>query len=399
MGRRGAVGLIFLVLAAGSLLVFACGDGGGGRDSLLVFNANDGSGRELWVLDKEGSLEMVDIDATSSASPGPFSKFGGKLYFRARDADHGDELWVYDGVNAPSMVANINTDDTNVFGSWPGEEIGSKTNDMIVYKGRFYFAASTWEERWLWVYDGSGSPSVASTDFTDPRYIVHYDDKLFFRASGISDSEKLWSFDGSSAAVAASVAGNYFTEYDGKLYFMGDDGVNGYELWVYDADSGTAEMVTDIWAGASSSSPSELTVFNGRLFFPATEATYGRELYVFDSESGIAQMVTDLNTGDDSYPSGLTVYDGSLYFSADDGTESTLWMYNGIDAPSKVAGARTVELYSDNRTAVYDGMLYFNGFTVEDGWEPRVYDGISAPSILADINSAGDSDAWQFFVY
>jgi ELWxxDGT repeat protein len=399
MGRSGVVVLMSFVLAVGLILILSCGGGGGGRDSRLVFNASDGSGRELWVLDKNGSLEMVDIDATSGASPGPFSKFDNKLYFRARDADHGDELWVYDGVNAPTMVANINTDDTNEFGSWPGEELGSKTNDMVVYKGRFYFAASTSEDRWLWVYDGSGSPSVASTAFTDPRYIVEYDDKLFFRASDVSEDQGLWSFDGSSAAVAASVGGNYFTVYDGKLYFMGNDVVSGYELWVYDAASGTAEMVTDIWPGGDSSSPSELTVFEDRLYFPATDDTHGRGLHVFDSKSGTAQMLTDLNVGGSSYPAGLTVYDGSLYFSADDGSDTTLWKYNGIDSPSKVAGARTVEFYSGNLTAVFNGKLYFNGYSAEDGWEPRVYDGISAPSILADINSAGDSDAWQFFVY
>lgn len=399
MGRWGAAVFVSFFLVAGSVLIYSCGDGGGSRESRLVFNASDGNGRELWILDKSGSLEMVDIDATSSASPGPFAKFGNKLYFRARDADHGDELWVYDGVNAPTMVANINTDDTKEFGSWPGEEMGSWTNDMVVYKGRFYFAASTSDQRWLWVYDGSGSPSVASTAFAEPRYLVEYDDRLFFSASDLSENEGVWSFDGSSAAVAASVECNYFIVYDDKLYFSGNEGVNGYELWVFDAASGTAEMVTDIRTGADSSSPSGLTVFDDRLYFTATDGTNGRELYVFDSQSGNAQMLTDLNIGDSSYPAGLTIYDGGLYFSADDGTGYTLWMYNGIDSPSKVAGAGTVELYSINRTAVFDGKLYFSGYTAEDGWEPRVYDGISAPSLLADINTAGDSDVWQFFVY
>ncbi|UCG39275.1 MAG: hypothetical protein JSV00_03310, partial [bacterium] len=69
MGRTRVWEPVIGILFAATLLITACGGGGGGgRDSRLFFNADDGNGRELWVLDKAGSLEMIDIDATSSAS-------------------------------------------------------------------------------------------------------------------------------------------------------------------------------------------------------------------------------------------------------------------------------------------------------------------------------------------
>ena len=37
------------------------------------------------------------------------------LYFEATDGNNGKELWKYDGVNAPSMVADINSGSDNSY--------------------------------------------------------------------------------------------------------------------------------------------------------------------------------------------------------------------------------------------------------------------------------------------
>ncbi|UCG39139.1 MAG: hypothetical protein JSV00_02580, partial [bacterium] len=134
-------------------------------------------------------------------------------------------------------------------------------------------------------------------------------------------------------------------------------------------------------------------------YFTASAEVGNSELWVYDDDTDSAQMVTDLYPGGSSSPWGLIVYGGMLFFGAEDGSGRTLWSYNGVDAPAKVAGASTVQTGYDDDGAVFDGSLYFSGYNTASGFEPWRYDMLAAPSMLADINSAGGSYPWQFFVY
>jgi ELWxxDGT repeat protein len=66
-------------------------------DQSLVFTASNGpSGNELWVLAKGSTTPTLpgDIAAgTASANPVQPTVSGGKLYFRANDRVHGEQLW------------------------------------------------------------------------------------------------------------------------------------------------------------------------------------------------------------------------------------------------------------------------------------------------------------------
>ncbi|DAC55308.1 MAG TPA: hypothetical protein HA359_00885, partial [Candidatus Poseidoniaceae archaeon] len=52
------------------------------------------------------------------------------LYFEANDGNNGDELWKYDGVNAPSMVADI----------YPGSS-HSEPSYFMVFNNDLFFVA------------------------------------------------------------------------------------------------------------------------------------------------------------------------------------------------------------------------------------------------------------------
>ena len=53
---------------------------------------------------------VADIRSGSDNSyPSDFIVFNNALYFEASDGTNGNELWKYDGNNAPSMVADINS--------------------------------------------------------------------------------------------------------------------------------------------------------------------------------------------------------------------------------------------------------------------------------------------------
>ena len=52
---------------------------------------------------------VADINPDGSSDAGRWRNvFNNALYFGADDGTSGNELWKYDGVNAPSMVADIN---------------------------------------------------------------------------------------------------------------------------------------------------------------------------------------------------------------------------------------------------------------------------------------------------
>ena len=51
---------------------------------------------------------VADINPSGNSHPSYLTVFNNALYFKADDGTNGDELWKYDGVNAPSMVADIN---------------------------------------------------------------------------------------------------------------------------------------------------------------------------------------------------------------------------------------------------------------------------------------------------
>ena len=78
----------------------------------LYFSANDGTnGYELWKYDGTNAPSMVaDINSGSGNSdPGYLTVFNNELYFSAYDISNGYELWKYDGTNAPSIIADINS--------------------------------------------------------------------------------------------------------------------------------------------------------------------------------------------------------------------------------------------------------------------------------------------------
>ena len=50
---------------------------------------------------------LLILDREVAFQPNDFIVFNNELYFEANDGTNGNELWKYDGVNAPSMVADI----------------------------------------------------------------------------------------------------------------------------------------------------------------------------------------------------------------------------------------------------------------------------------------------------
>lgn len=83
-----------------------------------------------------------------------FSTYNGKLYFEADDGVHGYELWVYDGINPPTMVIDL----------YPGA-LGAGAAFMTIYRGELYFTATGGDSISTELYKlGSGSSGIIKTN-------------------------------------------------------------------------------------------------------------------------------------------------------------------------------------------------------------------------------------------
>jgi ELWxxDGT repeat protein len=260
---------------------------------------------ELWEYDGVNPPQRVAdiIPGTFTGScPTNLTVYKGKLYFTASSKDEYDyeidevylldnELWVYDGENPPSEVADIN----------PGIWDSCPTN-LTVYKKKLYFYASNeLYRRQLWVYNGISSPEIVmdvvpENDGYSPNGITCFKNKLFFGASDGIHGMELWVYDGVNPpsmvadihkGCGSSYPGGFYnyttTVFKDKLYFCADDGKHGYELWVYDGNS-PPSLVADIYRGKKSSYPCGFSEYSGKLYFSADDGVHGREVWELTAE-------------------------------------------------------------------------------------------------------------------
>ncbi|MTB51071.1 ELWxxDGT repeat protein [Lewinella sp. W8] len=267
---------------------------------LLLFRAdNDTNGVELWISDgtPEGTRLVRDIneDPGSSAgnsNPDNFILFNNKVYFKARDANNGDELWETDGTTAGTRLV----DDIN-----PGST-GSNPFDFIELNGEIFFTARGADvSSELYRYDAMGDSAALVLDIRP----------------------------GNSPSVP-----NFKTLFDGRMFFTANDGVTGTELWVSDGfDTGTFRLSDIRQDGNGNAAPSQYFVYNNELYFRADNDTLGQELYKTDGTFAPPTLVKDLVTGaGDGRPGDFFAFGGMLFFSAEtDSLGRELWMTDGTE--------------------------------------------------------------------
>ena len=61
------------------------------------------------ILDTDIGIQADIIGGSSGSYPKEFFVYNDKLYFSATNGINGEELWLYDGVNFPAMIADVNT--------------------------------------------------------------------------------------------------------------------------------------------------------------------------------------------------------------------------------------------------------------------------------------------------
>jgi ELWxxDGT repeat protein len=285
-----------------------------------VFLVSD-SGK-LWEYDGVASPKILKIPGNNARIPTEFTGFQNKVFFALDDGIHGNELWIYDGINQPVLMDDI----------VPGIS-GSNPKNLRIFNSRLYFTGN----ESLWVYDGSERPKIDS--------------------------------------LAGAIKSGLFTVANNRLYYVKYDELYGNELWQYDGLNPPA-LVTDIFPGIKSSDPANFIVFNNQLYFTAKDSVHLNAVWFHD---GVNPPVIsgDLEGMFDIYSESkfLGIDDGKLYFSKN---YHELWEYDGVSSAQKVINTPGGDI---NYLFKFKGLLYFSGYHSHSGYWDYVYNGIDPPTL------------------
>jgi len=430
--------------------------------SRVFFAADDGqNGRELWVVDSNGTHLVKDISpGVSSSSPSSLAAFSGKLLFSAGDPSHGVELWISDGTaTGTKLVKDIQT---GAGDSSPRDITTNAAGTLAVFG-----AAGTATDFELWVTDGTSTGTKLVKDIrpgtttSNLRYFQQLGKKLVFQANDGSTGNELWITDGTTAGTnqvadirSGTGAGANLSQsivLGSKLFFAGNDGSTGSEVWMSDGTKAGTKLVADVFPGATSgnfqwpaikgskiyfatrpstagyeiwetdgtttksvtnaigtAAPSYLTWAGSTLFFAGRGATGGIELWGSDGTSTGTKLIKDINTTTttaSSSPRYLTeTIPGRVVFAADDGKSGIeLWGSDGTTAGTtmleinKPANPITDSSNPWNVTNLF-GTLLFTASDGSTGTELWISDGTgTGTKLLKDIRAGSASSAPAFF--
>ena len=261
-------------------------------------------------------VSIVDtraIDKVKNLVVAGSKESGYKAFFAAKDADHGEELWVTDGtVEGTKLVKDIFPGVSSSDISWM-----QRFNDKVVFQAQS--DVMTGVE--LWISDGTETGTFMIKDIheygsSNPSGFTQVNETQFIFAAKDFDSETyspsgeqrwLWVSDGTEAGteliyecnvkfpgtVSASDGEQFFCRVGRNVYFKADtkDNEVGEELWITDGTTTGTRLLKDInkeiiTTGTAGSTLEWLTNFyNEKLFFRA-----------YSDEVGVEPMMSDGTT-------------------------------------------------------------------------------------------------------
>jgi ELWxxDGT repeat protein len=319
-------------------------------ETKLFFDADDGTGRELWCTDgtPQGTRMVKKINKQRKFSYGAAPEFltavNDKVYFSATDETRGRELWVSDGTEqGTKMVKNINPY-VERYGSRIEDTLegaGSDPEFLTNINGILYFSAyagttysgDTPIGKGTELFTYSPISNVVNTidlnpglKSSNPKDFFYYNFQVYFSAEGVEGNRELYSGLYQSTALSnlkeinpegSSNPAN-FCSLGNKVYFTAATTLNGIELWETDGTPIGTKLRADIREGAGSSEPKYLTaVGDYSIYFVADDGVWGRELWEI-GPTGPPLLLEDIRTGSSgSYPWDLFNMDGTLYFTAE----------------------------------------------------------------------------------
>ena len=200
--------------------------------------------------------------------------------------------------------------------------------------------------------------------------------------------------------------------------FVGGDTQNGFELWKTDGSLENTQLIKELDPiSTESSDPRDYIRFGDNILFKASDGVHGLELWISDGSEEGTRMLKDINEGRaDSNPRYFAVVGETCFFQAvDSANGSELWKTDGTQAGTilvkdirpgteadifdgKEAPSRVLILPSTTALSSYpqylvnlNGLLLFNAYTDENGWELWRSDGTSEGTVIVKDIVEGSS--------
>ena len=298
---------------------------------------------------------------SADSTPLNITRFQGKVFFAATDANHGSELWKSNGTAAGTqLVKDICPGSCSSAPGAPRSQaawVPPESSDIASVGGRLFFTAyDTNHGVALWRSDGTTAGTKLVKDVyplaNNERHLgdlTGVGNTLYFWADDLtSHGPALWKSDGTTAGTklvkdpvpgsGSSPAPSHLTNVQGTLYFT-----VGGDLWKSDGTGTGTTMV------AATPNPSRLTAVADKLFFAAGP---GPDLWTSDGTGPGTHVVP----GSPAKPQGLTSFMGKVFFAGWDGT----WRVWGSDGT--MVGTQPIQDVNGGGASLTTagGALYFD---------------------------------------
>ncbi len=193
-----------------------------------------------WLENRQLLAVVPQLVRDINSNPAPISDLGnltnvnGTLFFTAKDATHGTELWKSDGTVAGTILVK------DIRSGSDSSDPGSLTNVNGIL---FFLADDGTHGRELWKSDGTDAGTVLVKDLqaggggSNPKNLTNGNGTLFFVLLS-----RLWKSDGTAAGTllvqnslgVSSSSASKPMNINGTLFFAASDGATGTELWKSD---------------------------------------------------------------------------------------------------------------------------------------------------------------------
>lgn len=363
---------------------------------------------EIWKTDGTPAGTIIALNSTSDGQNFSYYGFsnlqviGSKLYFSARTASYGDEVYTSDGTSSgTSVLLDI--------ASGPGSSYASTRPYNV--DGNFYMTLATDPDpnAGFWLTDGTqaGTQKIhAAANVYEMMGTIN--NKFIFNGIGTGSEFELWTSDGTSLGTSllkdlnpgstGSTPNSSFPKFVAKIgnriFFTATTASEGFELWSTDGTSAGTQLLKDINPGAGSSYPSEFLVVGTNLVFSATSPNYGNELWISDGSPAETRLLKDINPGPKS--SGPVSFNGldstRIFFAAYNFSSlgPTIFVSDLSDAGTIGINHALVEskgTNTKNKFVELNGHVYFDGMDDKAGNPLWISDGTEAgTSLVKDVN-------------
>lgn len=312
------------------------------------------------------SFQKLDVNTLAGSGANRFTSFKGKTYFVANDSVYGSELWWTDGQSF-GMVADMTPGMASTFNEQPFYHEMWDNNFAVVNDKLFFRARDAVYGTELFEYDGVNPPAMADPLGPDTfgrfHRLTEMNGLLYFIAKRQGGKAGLYSYDPVARTYKFCFQNDYLAElvrFNGKLAFTESQlFAPPGRLFIYDPATEQLDTI------AENNSPNgggigNLYVYKGALYFAMVISPAGSALHRYDGSA--IWRITNKAPGDAGAGYGRMVGMGNkLYYMATDGSTNLVDLYSYDIVTEKLTPEQPMASKAIHDLVVYGRRLFLAG--------------------------------------